>query len=455
MSITYFFLILLIKSFLFTNSKIVIPFKIRNYKHEKGDKEFILNYFYKDIIINLSVGTPSQPITLSLCLGEYNTFIVSKNCKNYNKGIYNELNSDSYESIGKPELFTFEIFSNGTLAKENINFENNIIENYQFINAMEIGDSCYDAYCEVLTQPGILGFLIQPHANAEMDFSEYNFINQLKKKGLISRYDFYFDFGSNDSGKIVIGSLPNETKPDSYNDTKYSFFSVSKVDFSLDWAFIFDEIYYGEQNIHFEIKKLNILRVEFGFIKASSDMEDYVKKDFFEPLIKAKKCSRESTTELGTSIYYYYCEKDIDLDKFKPYKFTINEFETNFTFTKEDLFLDIGDKYIFLMCFGGSPTIYLGYPFLKKYQFIFNQDSKILAYFHKYIKPIEIEIKPKLKTVYIVIICVLSIVLIGLGVFTYIYFFVMKKKKKNASELSDEINRPNNNEGLIPNEDSK
>ena len=143
------------------------------------------------------------------------------------------------------------------------------------------------------------------------------------------------------------------------------------------------------------------------------------------------------------------------MDKFKPYKFTINEFETNFTFTKEDLFLDIGDKYIFLMCFGGSPTIYLGYPFLKKYQFIFNQDSKILAYFHKYIKPIEIEIKPKLKTVYIVIICVLSIVLIGLGVFTYIYFFVMKKKKKNASELSDEINRPNNNEGLIPNEDSK
>ena len=85
MSITYFFLILLIKSFLFTNSKIVIPFKIRNYKHEKGDKEFILNYFYKDIIINLSVGTPSQPITLSLCLGEYNTFIVSKNCKNYNR----------------------------------------------------------------------------------------------------------------------------------------------------------------------------------------------------------------------------------------------------------------------------------------------------------------------------------------------------------------------------------
>ena len=27
--------------------------------------------------------------------------------------------------------------------------------------------------------------------------------------------------------------------------------------------------------------------------------------------------------------------------------------------------------------------------------------------------------------------------------------------KKNASQLSDEINRPNNDEGLIPNEDSK
>ena len=124
MSLNYFFLILLIKSILFSNSKIEIPFKVGNFKHEKGDKEFILNYFYKDIVVNLSIGTPWQKITLAACLGEYNTFVISENCINYDKGKYNELKSDSYIPMGKSEFFTFEIFSNGTLAKESINFGN-------------------------------------------------------------------------------------------------------------------------------------------------------------------------------------------------------------------------------------------------------------------------------------------------------------------------------------------
>ena len=180
-------------------------------------------------------------------------------------------------------------------------------------------------------------------------------------------------------------------------------------------------------------------------------MEKYVQNDFFAPLINDKNCTRNGTTELGSSTYYYYCNKDIDLNKFKPWKFTINEFKTNFTFTKDDLFLDIGDKYIFLMCFGGDPAIYLGYPFLKKYKFIFNQDSKTLAYFHEKEK----ETPPKLKTVYIVIICILSAILLGLGIFMIYYFLVKKKKKKIASELTEQNDEPNNNEGLIPNEENK
>ena len=60
--------------------------------------------------------------------------------------------------------------------------------------------------------------------------------------------------------------------------------------------------------------------------------------------------------------------------------------------------------------------------------------------------------KEKFKTIYIVLICVLSAILIGLGIF--IYFFLKKKKKKLASELSEQPETQNNNEGLIPNEES-
>ena len=120
--------------------------------------------------------------------------------------------------------------------------------------------------------------------------------------------------------------------------------------------------------------------------------------------------------------------------------------------TKEDLFLDIGDKYICLIGFGYGSKLILGYPFLKKYKIIFNQDSKTLGYFHKS-NEIEQE-ENKFHVGYIIIIAILFIILIGLGVIGFAYFSKYKKKKKIAKELSEENETKNNNEGLIPNENN-
>ena len=138
MILSNFFLILLINYISLLNSKVVIPFQIKNYKHEKGDKEFILNYFYKDLIVNISVGTPPQEITLAAYLGEYNTFILGKNCKGYDKGKYNESNSQTYLSIENPQVFTFEIYSDGNFSKDVFKFGNNVIDDFHFINAIEM-----------------------------------------------------------------------------------------------------------------------------------------------------------------------------------------------------------------------------------------------------------------------------------------------------------------------------
>ena len=176
-------------------------------------------------------------------------------------------------------------------------------------------------------------------------------------------------------------------------------------------------------------------------------MQKYADDNFFNKLIPSNTCVRRNTNILRSSTYYYYCNKNVDLTKFQQWKFAINEYETNFTFTYEDLFLDVGDKYIFLMIFGGSLEIYLGYPFLKKYNFIFNSDFKTVGYYYnsKYGPPI---IK-KSYVVYIVVICLLSVALIILSVFIYIIFCLKKKKKKNAKELHDETSPYNNNEELI------
>ena len=72
----------------------------------------------------------------------------------------------------------------------------------------------------------------------------------------------------------------------------------------------------------------------------------------------------------------------------------------------------------------------------------------------KYIFPVEE--KNKFPIGYIVIISILSVMLIGLGILAVINFLKYKQKKKMmAKELTDEIDKANNNEGLIPNEEKK
>ena len=343
------------------------------------------------------------------------------------------------------------MFDNGIISEEKFIFNNNEIKELKFMNVFHYGDNTcyYNIYCEILTQPGILGFLIEQNRNTEEDLSKINFIKQLKDKGLINNYNFYFALNSDDSGNIIIGEELSETNL-LYPNKQFFSTKVLNLHSGLYWSLEFDDIYFGEEKLSEDITKKGIFLIEFGFIKGSTPMQKYADDNFFNKLIPSNTCVRRNTNILRSSTYYYYCNKNVDLTKFQQWKFAINEYETNFTFTYEDLFLDVGDKYIFLMIFGGSLEIYLGYPFLKKYNFIFNSDFKTVGYYYnsKYGPPI---IK-KSYVVYIVVICLLSVALIILSVFIYIIFCLKKKKKKNAKELHD-VTSPynnNNNEELIP-----
>ena len=115
---------------------------------------------------------------------------------------------------------------------------------------------------------------------------------------------------------------------------------------------------------------------------------------------------------------YFYCNKNVDLSGFKPFIFTINEFNYNFTLTKDDLFFDVGDKYVFLMKFGGFSELILGYPFLKRYQLIFNQNTKTIGFYLKNKK----ENTSFFSVKYIITICILTLFLLGLIIVAILFF---------------------------------
>ena len=138
-----------------------------------------------------------------------------------------------------------KMFDNGIISEEKFIFNNNEIKELKFMNVFHYGDNTcyYNIYCEILTQPGILGFLIEQNRNTEEDLSKINFIKQLKDKGLINNYNFYFALNSDDSGNIIIGEELSETNL-LYPNKQFFSTKVLNLHSGLYWSLEFDDIYY-------------------------------------------------------------------------------------------------------------------------------------------------------------------------------------------------------------------
>ena len=365
---------------------ITIPFKIQKYTY-KPDKEGLLkNYLYKDISTNISIGTPSQEIPMLIGFGEYTTYILSNKVLGYDgKAIYNKDKSSSYKSSQKySELFFYQIFNEAFRSKENINLQypKTILKNFEFFLATHVGENiCYLPYCEVLTQPGVLGLRMSPSEGLSESINSTNFITQLRNKGIIDSHDFTFLFGNDDNGTLIIGEKPDEYDEKNYDKNDF-LFTKAYIENSKekDWSLNFDNILYDDKKLINE--KSWIMRIEYGLIDGDKRWQKILEENFFNENIEKGICFKGKGWNDGHSYYHYYCNKNVDLSNFKNFVFVINDLHYNLTLTKDDLFKEDGDKMLFLMIFGHYSLI-LGLPFFKKYQFVFNQGAKTIGLYTK------------------------------------------------------------------------
>ena len=436
---SYIFILYLFYTILYfiNTSHIKIPFKIQDYTYGEGEN-LILKYIYKDIFTKFLVGSPPQEVHLSLSFGEYSTFIISKNTDDFEGATFDFNLSKTYSAISsEPISFYFQSYTTAIKSKDNFIIKGTDIQinDLTFNLATELKqNNFYFTHSEILIQPGILGMLIAQVKNFEEEIYDVNFIEQLKSKNLISSYDFYFDFNDKNSGNIMIGSKPEEFDDIKYIRNNYVTMKTSSSNGDLDWSIKFDQVFYGEKKLE-HIKPM-LLRIEFGLITGYYEWEYALINEFFSKLISENKCFKKNSNDLGSYIHYFYCNKNTDLSGFKPFIFTINEFNYNFTLTKDDLFLDIGDKYLFLMAFGGISDLILGLPFLKKYQLIFNQNTKIIGFYLD--KKEDNSGFLSILRNYIIIISILSCILMSLIVIAVLFFWKKKKNKQNATELLDD-----------------
>ena len=429
------------------SSHVSIPFKVQNFTYE-DKKEFIYRYIYKDILVNFLVGSPPQNVRLSINLGEYSTFIIAKDAYGYRDSTFDKDKSETYKALSGEDFYYYQTYREAIKSTDDFivqgpNSEYTKYNNISFCLATDIQEGssfCY--YCEILTEPGMLGLMIGQTKMSEENIYEMNFIGQLKNNSIISSYDFFFDFNKNDTGNLIIGIRPDEYyQSEKYKKLKYVTIKTSLSHNDIEWCIDFDQVHYGEKKMEVKPSQPMILRIEFGLIIGYPEWEYTLKDNFFNDLINNNTCFLKNATghDPRFRYNYYYCNKNVNLDSFKPFTFTINEYNYNFTLTKEDLFFDDGDKYVFLMTFGGMEEFVLGLPFFKRNQLIFNQDTKTLGFYINKTDENENSL-----TKYIIIISVLGIILIGLTIFI-IWYIKNKKKKIKATELLDD----NENENKI------
>ena len=292
---------------------------------------------------------------------------------------------------------------------------------------------------------GVLG--IQFLSTSSNYDKEVNFINTLKRNRLISNYIWNLNYTSDNSGYLVIGEFPHSFNEKEYNKEYLNQINVHQEDAQkVVWNLFFDNITYGETKLNEH--RTGKFAPQYGVIFGPLIFDRLITKEFFEEYINNKKCERKTYDNKHD---YYVCDENINLSKFKSIEFKAKGLsEKNFTLTKDDLFLKKNGKLYFLMAFGRKwkwqYSWTLGKPFMKKYNFLFDQDGKQILYYNKVETPRDTITQIfESKTFLYFLYGGIGVLLIVIGFLVYYLVGILKERKKKLYELEDEYDYVENN----------
>ena len=418
----YYEIVIFLIKIIIINSIIKIPFK-KVYKEKNITSENIMDILlYNDLEIHLEIGTPSQSFPVLIKLQESPTFILSNNstkkikkynpqlsstCINYNEKVNSYSQYHCYDSIYIQDTFYFD----------NKNIQ---INDFYFILS---NNAKFDS---TLTS-GELGLKFY-----SMTFNEKaHFLYQLKNKQLIEYSVFTLEYINKEEGNLIIGNYPHKFNNKSYKKEDFIFTNIGTFDSVCQWNIFFDKIISNNSTID---SKITIdLYYEFSFIIGNEKFRKTVYQNFFEKYLNNKTCILNSVSK--DSFYTYTeCNNDINIKEFPDLIFINNNLNFNFTFTYEDLFMEYGNKYYFLIVFKSNRNIWsFGNIFFKKYQITFDKEKKIFGLYKKYHNT-SFNFSPWLY------ICILGFFLIiSLLLIIYLIRLLMKKRKIRANELEDQF----------------
>ena len=429
--------IILIKN----ESIIFLPLKIDDISNKQ--KFEISDLENSKIYTEINVGNPNQKVKLYLSFNYYITYIFS----NEANGSYEALNSLTYENISKSIYYSspFEkgFQSNETLYLETFNKSIIEIKDFSFDFVTKIKEN-------IDIQEGIMGLKL--FDNTYRGDPVRNIIVQLKKRHIIETYGWNIKFKKNGEGVLGIGAYPHEYDFDNYKSQYFKQILSGFRTTGIFWEIEFTNIITGNGNYIEKTRKCE-MQIETGLIFGTDEYFELVKKEFFDEKISQNKCFLEiSKSSIKLNFKYFYCTNYDTITQFKGIHFKHNDLNKDFFFDFNDLFIKKNDKYYFLICFRPSTITewIIGYPFFKKYEFVFQPDNKLIGTYIDYPKNNNNNNESGLTTSMILLICFVFILLAIIVILSFfVYKLITKKfKKKRANELDD------NFDYSAPNEDN-
>ena len=515
----FFFILNIIILLYFQNVKclLVFPFKVNKYIPEDKKKfnitdlinECLISFLYTTV----EIGKPSQRVT-SIISQDLNAFALSSEiCPKKKLDSVYDLSIVSKKGIDINILTSFKNNFENSEFKNYIDQEKKVgilYQNISLFNTTYLSSQPIDS----LNKKGKIDSKIEVK-NVTMAIKDYqkdkklygiigigspqrltggvlqlryvpSFIKTLKKENIINEYSFTFKFYYRDEGRLVIGAKPHEYE---YHSNYYSedrFITINSAEpnnVDFPWSIKFDSINFIDsknETIYIQKQFKSFFSPNLGFIIGEQTYKTEIIEKYFQPLIDKKICSvkKIEMTEFTRANYLFgtngvydaiHCNSSITIfgRNFPKLNFEYKEQNIVFTLTFNDLFQEIEENYIFLVIFPENfygvqhSCWYIGIPFYKAYQLVFNYDSKTIGFYLSKNKKqvvsennstkneiISEEEKTNKRSVKRIVLEILF------GIFLVVVaFFVGKKineqRKKRANELDDDYDYYSNKNKAI------
>ena len=457
---------------IYTSKIIVIPFRsnISENNITNTSEKFLRKSLYTENLI----GTPAQTININIFETTFSFYIGEKMCDKIPATYYKCSDSSSY--IATTGIIEDEYYGEGFISQEFFSFYNstNLKSN---ISSPKIKFFFKKNYRVTEAQQvcGDLGLKIK-ETYSDYD-STSSFIETVKRINLIDGYPWSYIFFEKDKnnkikningisneyimknyeGVLILGESPHQYESNKYNESDLINVVAAKRAIDLYWDLIFKNIYFLQKNntvFNLNVSMQASLDINLNYIIAPFWVFQNITEYFFKEYLNNNKCKlNQAIKDFYNSTYISCNKKDFnnnDIKKFPTIFFEHVNYNYTFNLNFNDLFEEFNDSILFLIHSTDSNLYWnLGKIFLKKYKFVFNQNSKTIGFYKKNYNgqdENEEEIDNgksvfeflKNKNFWINFAWIMScIVCLGLGAY-FGHKYIKKEKKRRANELKDD-----------------